>query len=180
MELKLIKQVAEKGDYDRALTECEKLLRKGGSKNADILRTRAYVFALSGDYDRAVKDRRTVLGMVDATIDDYFLAANNAISAGKMKQASVWLNEVLRLGNEQKETWFEVASLFLLAYSQMELRQYTKALASLSRATELQPGCAMPLPRIGMYNHEQLRDEIRKRVNRTTNRKRKRRNQDRS
>jgi tetratricopeptide (TPR) repeat protein len=178
MELKHIKAIAEKGEYDRALTECEKLLRGPGPKKTDILRTRAYVFALSGDYGNAVKDRQAIMEMGEATVDDYFLAANNALSAGNVKRASVWLKEVLRLGEEQNETWFKSASLFLLAYSEMELRQFSNAHLSLSRAIAIEPACAMSLPGMGMCNHKKLEDEIRKRRDQRTGGKPKKKNRD--
>jgi tetratricopeptide (TPR) repeat protein len=159
LSLKRIKTLAEQEHYADALAVCEEVLEVHPGNRADILRTRAYVFALSGDYQRALQDRRMILDLGKGTLGDYYLAADNALSAGDFIQASTWLKEVLRLGNKQNEKWFESASYFLLSYTQMELGNYEEALSNLESAISRDPKCAMPL-REGIWDDGRLRKEI--------------------
>jgi tetratricopeptide (TPR) repeat protein len=164
MELKQIETLAKQKRYQEALSGCERLLREAPEKKADILRTRAHVFARSGDYQHAVVDWKAIIEMGEATIRDYYRGADNALFAGQFAQAASWFQEVLRLGEEQNEDWFKSASYFLLAYAQMELKQYTEALASLNKAIAIEADVSMPLPDMcGMCNSQQLREEIERR-----------------
>jgi tetratricopeptide (TPR) repeat protein len=164
MDLKQIKSLADQRRYDQALAECEAFIESIPENKADALRTRAYIFALMGDYQRALRDREMIIDMGEGTIRDYYRGADNALSAGKFTQAATWLNEVLRMGEEQNETWFKSASYFLLAYAQMEVRQYQEAIANIDRAVAIEADVAMPLPGIsGMCNQRQLREEIMRR-----------------
>ena len=163
MDFKEIKFLAEHDRYDEALEQCEKLFADFPESKADILRTRAYVFARKGDYPNALRDREAIFAMGTGGIRDYFLAGNNALFAGRFLQASNWLNEVLRLGEEQNETWFKAGSYFLLAYAQMELGNYSEADANLKTAMSVEPRCAMPLPGLGMCDESRLREQIRRR-----------------
>lgn len=168
MNLKKTKMRAKKRRYEEALASCNELLKNFPEKKSDILRTRAYTYALMGDYDRAVQDRKTVLEMDEGLLKDYYLAASNALSLGMFSQASAWLKELLRLGEEQKETWFDSAAYFLLAYSQMEQGYYEEAIANLDRAVSISPDCFLPLPKPGAYDgvwdHNRLRKEIQRRA----------------
>jgi tetratricopeptide (TPR) repeat protein len=167
VDLKQIKSLAERDQYDEALAECDGLLSGSTGKKADVLRMRAHVFALRGDYSNAVEGRETVLEMGEGTIKDYYRAADNALSAGQFAQAADWFKEVLRLGEGQNETWFKSASYFLLAYAQMELGQYQEAIANLDCAVAVEADVAMPLPGVcGTFSNQQLREEIRRHKNR--------------
>lgn len=163
MSLKEIKSLAEQARYHDALTECTKLFQDPQANKADVLRTRAYVFALSGDYERAIRDRETIFSMGEGTIRDYYLAADHALSSRDFAQTCAWLNEVLRLGEDQNEAWFKSAAHFLLAYAQMALGQYEEAIANLDRAVVVESSVAMLTPELGMCNQDRLRQEILKR-----------------
>lgn len=164
MDLKQIETLARQKRYEKALIECEKLLQDAPEKKVDILRVRAHVFARSGDYPHAVMDRKMIIEGGEATTKDYYRSADNALFAGQFAQAAIWFEDVLRLSKEQNETWFESASYFLLAYAQMELKQYAEALASLDNAIAIEADVSMPLPGMcGMCNSQQLLDEIKRR-----------------
>lgn len=164
MDLKRIDLLGKQKRYEEALAECEKLLQETPEKKVDILRARAHVFARSGDYQHAVADRIAILEMGEATIRDYYRAADNAIFAGQFALAAGWFREVLRIGEEQNEEWFKSASYFLLAYAQMELGQYPEALTSLNAAIAIESDVSMPLPCMcGMCSPQQLGEEIRRR-----------------
>ncbi len=162
MDVRQIKSLADKRQYEAALAECEKLLHESEDCNPDVLRVRSYVFALRGDYQRALQDREAVFEMGEGTIKDYYLGADDAISAGNFTLAAKWLNEVLRLGEAQNEIWFESATYFLLAYVYMKLGQYQEAIINLDNAHAIESDIAMPLPGLGMCDHNRLREEIKK------------------
>jgi tetratricopeptide (TPR) repeat protein len=135
--------------------------RKGiGHDKTDALRTRAYILSLMGDYQNALHDRQAILQTQGATLTDYYLAADCALSAGGLEEAIVYLNEVLRLGQDLKEPWFDSAARFLLAYTESERGNYESALNNLDHAILLDSGCAMPLPNLGMCDHKRLKKEI--------------------
>jgi tetratricopeptide (TPR) repeat protein len=165
MELERIELLARQNRYDEALAFCEKLLQGDQENTTNILRTRAFIFARSGQYEYAMQDFQTIFGMGEGAISDYYLAATHALSARQFTQAITWLEEVLRLGKEQQEEWFESATYFLLAYAQMELGQLPEAIMNLNLAVAVDADVAMPLPRRrGIYSHKQLRDEIERRT----------------
>lgn len=158
-----IEALAKQERYREALDECEKLLELFPC-NLDVMRTRAYVFARSGDYNSALQDRKTILAKDGKQLNDYYLAANNALAIREFAQASVFLDELLSLGREQNESWFESAALFLQAYVQMELEVFKSALSCLDKAVDIDPDCSLPLPGIGYCTANQLRIEIESRI----------------
>ncbi len=87
------------------------------------------------------------------------------MATGEFLKASVWFKDVLRLSELQNETWFNSASYFLLAYSQMELCDYKNALINLEKAVKISPNCSMPIHNIGMCDHNELKKEIIHRAN---------------
>lgn len=166
MDLKKIKSLAEEEKYEQALEECNEYLKKFPDRKADILRVRAYTFSLLGNYESALQDRKIIFEIGESTIKDYYLAANNALSLGEYKQACIWLDEVLRIGKDQNETWFDSGAYFLLAYAQMELKCYKEAINNLNNAVCCDPNCAMPLPNLGLWKHDRLKQEIEYRTGR--------------
>lgn len=164
MDLEQVKLLAQQDRYDEALAECEKWLREAPNRKADILRIRAYTLARQGDYERALQDRESIFQMEDGTIRDYYLAANNALMAGHLPKAASWLKEVVRRGKDQDETWFEAATRFLLAYVLMESGDLRGAKRDLDLAIAMDPDCAMPLPGLGVWNCNRLREEIERRA----------------
>lgn len=166
MNLNRIKTLVEQKKYDEALASCENILQEMPEKKADILRVRASIFSRSGNYERALQDREELLEMSECGISDYYLAADNALSAQKYAKACSWLNNVLKLGEEQKDTWFNSGAYFLLAYAKMELGQYIPAITDLDRAVSIESDVGMPLPGMcGICSHQQLREEILRRGN---------------
>lgn len=164
MSLKKIEQLAKMGLYEEALIACDDLFKEQNFNKVDVLRTRAFVFARSGDYGSAVRDREAIIETGKGEIRDYYRAADNALSAGQLTKATIWFEIVLKLGKEINETWFKAASYFLLAFTQMELGSYDAALSNLQNAVIADPDVSMPLPHLcGMCGHEQLRNEILKR-----------------
>ena len=167
MDVKSIKKLAEESRFDEALNRCDDLLKTFPERESKILRTRAYVYALMGNYEKALADREAVLEIGQTTLADYFRAGENALSLGRHDQAIVWLNETIRLGVQQNETWFGSATYLLLAHAQMELGHYEEALVNLDHAINMDQKCAMPLPGLGMCDTECLRAEIYRRQERT-------------
>ncbi len=88
MDLKKIKSLAEQGNYREALEECAQYINNFPEKKSDGLRTKAYVLVLSGDYEGALRARKTIIDMGDGRLKDYFLYGNNALSLGKYEDAS--------------------------------------------------------------------------------------------
>lgn len=158
-----IKRLAEQRRYNEALEACENFLNHFPERKAEVLRIRAYVFSLQGEFSRALNDREAVFAAGEGTIRDYYLGADDALSAREFDQAVEWLNEVLRLGKEQNEHWFDSAACFFLSDAYMELGQHTEAISSLDRAVAIESDIAMPIPHIGMCTAEQLRAEIKRR-----------------
>lgn len=160
-----IDRLIRKRRYKEALCKCEIAQGTSPSEQADVLRMRARIFARCDDYERALQDCGTIFEMGEGAIRDYYRAADYALSAGQFSQAEAWFNKVLLLGEEQNEAWFKAAAYFLLAYSQMELNQYSEAIKNLDRAVAVEPDVAMPIPSMcGLCSHQQLREEIRGRT----------------
>lgn len=160
-EIAEIKTLAERGDLDTAMDRCNRLLDASPSSTADLLRLRAYLHALAGHYAQAVADREDAFEKGADSIRDYYLAADNALSAGHWEKAANWFGQVLKLGEKENETWFRAASFFLLAYAKMELQQFSSAREALSRAIEEEPDISMPVPGLyGMVSSDQLSAEL--------------------
>jgi len=160
MNTKQIKRLAEQGDHDQAIAESNKLLEDLLGDKTDILRTRAYVYSLMGDYENALQDREAITQSTKAELKDYYQAGDSAIMSGNFMKAASYLKTTLLLGQQQNEAWFDSAASFLLAYAELEMGQYENALKSLDHAVILDEDCAMPLPEIGMCDHKCLREEI--------------------
>jgi tetratricopeptide (TPR) repeat protein len=164
--LKRIDKLAKEHRYEEALGECNKLLKEVPMAQLDILRMRSRIHARCNDFEQSLIDFSMIVETGEATIRDYYSAADCALSAGKFAQAASCYKEVLRLGEEQNETWFRSASFFLLAYAQMELGQFQEANQNLDSAIAAEANVAMPVPSMcGMCTHQQLREEIRHRMN---------------
>lgn len=160
MDIKEIKSLAQSECYDEALSECQKLLVDSSDDYVVILRLRAYIYTLKGDYNNALQVRKSILNTDLCVLRDYYLAANNALSIGNYQQATVWFNKVLQLGKKKNEKWFESAAFFSLAYAKMELGHYNEALDYLKYVELIEPDCEMALPIGGMCTISQLRKEI--------------------
>ena len=160
MDLDLIRALAKKDRYVEALNQCQALLSNPTIDEIDVLRVRAYVYARSGDYENALVDRNSVIESGNALIQDYYLFADNALSAGKFEQAAIWFREVIRIGEIEHETWFASGSHFLLAYTEMMLGKFDNAYVNADKAEALEADCSMPTPDGGMYSVSQLRELI--------------------
>jgi len=160
-EIAEIKMLAERGDLETAMKRCNHLLGTPSASTIDLLRLRAYLHALAGQYTQAVADREEAFKTGADTIRDYYLAADNALSAGLWEKAENWFGQVLRLGEKENEKWFRAASFFLLAYAKMELQQFSSAREALGLAIEEEPDISMPVPGLcGMLSADQLSAEI--------------------
>jgi tetratricopeptide (TPR) repeat protein len=160
MDLNIIKSLAKQRLYKEALAKCEQYLNNFPENRSDVLRVRAYVLALSGDYEGALQDRKSIIDMGEGRLRDYYLSGDNALSIGKFEEASKWLKEVLRKGSEQNEIWFDSAAYFLLSYAQMKLGHFDDSLNYLENVISIEPDCSMPLPNVGVWDTHQLKEEI--------------------
>jgi len=164
MDIKEIKMLAGQGRYHEALSECNELLSKRFNGKAELFRVRAYVYSLMGDYEKALQDRKEIFILDEAKIRDYFQAGDDALTLRDYEQAIALLKTAIKLGSEQRESWFDSAAYFLSAFAQMELYRFEDAIKDLNKAVELDPNCSMPLPEIGMWDHHRLREEILRRA----------------
>lgn len=162
MILDKIKYLADIRKYGEALRECETILLHSPEYRENILRIRAYVLAKSGDYEKALLDRKEILCGSSAKIKDYYLASTNALSSGHFDEAVEWLNIVLVMGKEQNDTWFEEVSHLFLSYALLQLGRYADAHQSL--ACLIESDCAMPVPRLGMLTVDNVRREIQEKL----------------
>jgi tetratricopeptide (TPR) repeat protein len=163
MNLSEIEKLAKEDRYDEALAECDALLRSGVADSSDILRTRAYVYARSGQHSSASADYEEVLKRGDASIRDYYQAGDQALKAEDMELAFRHFREVLTLGERQSEAWFKSAVLFYLAFIEMNRKNCESALTYVDQARSAEPDCAMPLPGQGMVSVQELEARIRQR-----------------
>jgi tetratricopeptide (TPR) repeat protein len=168
---KRIKSLVEGSEPDAALAECNALLAKHPEWRADLLRSRAYVFAHRGMYEAAIADREALIGSGEGILRDYYQLGDNALSAGRFADASKWFQEVLRLGTEQNESWFDAAALLLLSYSQMQLGHLYEAAQYVEKAIALESDCAMPVRGEGLVAGQALREEITRRIASTPKRR---------
>ena len=157
-----VNALAEQGRLDEALAQCDFLMTQHPEWKADISRLRAYTFARQGMYQEAISEREALISSGGGMLRDYYLLGDNLLSAGCFVEASECLQEVLRIGALEKETWFDSATLLLLAYTQMRLGQFQLAISYLDRAVAIDPECAMPVDGEGMLTNQDLRSKINK------------------
>lgn len=161
---KRIKSLADQGRFEDALASCDSLLEQSPGLKGEILRARAYVYSVQGRYDLAIADRRTLIESGEGLLRDYYQIGDNSMSAGLFEDASGWFIEILRLGAEQNEKWFESAALLLLSFAQLQLGRLQEASRYLDQAVSSDPECAMPVRGHGMINPDRLRKEIARRL----------------
>lgn len=159
-----VKRLVNQKSYGEALAECGKLLSSDPEHKNEILRVRAYAFAMSGDYESAVADYEAVINGDSPSLRNYYLGAFDALSLKDFEKAVAWFEKLLRLGREQKKTGFEAATLFYLSYAYTRLDEYEKAIRYLDEAIGVESDIAMPVPE-GMCHHTHLREEIERRKN---------------
>ena len=164
MDLKTIEFLAEQDRLEEALAGCAELLAGTTVDKAEALRARAFVYALMNDYENAIRDRKAAIDIGNDTLDDHHTVALYALSLGDLDESVIYLNETVRLGKEIGETWYESNSYFLLAFAQMELKQFEIALVNLENANRLEPDCPYHIPHVGMCTYDQLREEIGRRM----------------
>lgn len=104
---KRAKALVDEGKAAEAIDLCSQLLAQLPQATADILRLRAYVYALEGRYTEAIADRNSVIARGEGILRDYYQLGDNSLSAGRFEDASRWLQEALRLGRIQSEAWVE-------------------------------------------------------------------------
>lgn len=166
MNIKTIKNLRSRGEYDAALEACCKLLQQD-EKYFDVLRLRASIYALKRMYSEALQDYQYLIGFGSAKVSDFYLAADVAVSLRRYEQASEWLQRVVELGRENENDAFDSAAYFMLAYVQMQKCDYENALNSLMAAQLKEPDISLPLPgEIGVISPQDLKNEIYKRVGR--------------
>jgi tetratricopeptide (TPR) repeat protein len=152
--------LVKQGLLDEALAQCDFLIVQHPEWRVDIIRLRAYTYARKGMYPQAISEREALIESGDGMLRDYFQLGDNLLSAGRFAAASESFQEVLRLGAEQNESWFESAALLLLAYAQLRLGQLQLAIVYLDRAVAINPESAMPVHGEGMLTHQDLRIKI--------------------
>lgn len=155
-----IKRLIEKDRLDEALNECDRRLIEDDEDTAEILRLRSHANALSGKYQNAIRDYEIIFEKNVGTIADYYQAAFHALNAFEVEKAVDWFQVVLRLSEEEKDHWFNSAAYFYLSFAHMELQNFQAANDYLDLAIACDSNITMPIPKVGMCNHLQLRDEI--------------------
>jgi tetratricopeptide (TPR) repeat protein len=131
--------------FDKALEICNAALRDKIYDDAELLRLSAYVHASSGDYESAVCARERIVEKHTPQLRDYFQLGENCVSAGRFSEAAEWLEKTLQKGSQMGETWFDAASLMLLAYAQARTGRSLAARENLQRSIEIDSECRMPL-----------------------------------
>lgn len=161
-ELEQIKSLARERRYSDALAMCEAVARSAEIPVIDMLRVRAHVLALSGNYDLELIDRELILNNVAVKLGDYYLAAECALRSERPERAVTLFETLLQKERSEGGTWFRGGSYFLLAYSEMTLGRYDKALCDLAEAEATEPDCEMPVPEDlnSLWTVERLRSEI--------------------
>ncbi len=165
MKLKEIETLIQQKRYDEALSKCEELLEIEADRKSDILRQRSKIYALIDNYELAIIDYETIFSTGEGKIADYYLAAYWGLHSESFTESLEGFLIVLKMGDEQNETWFKSASFFYIAYIQMELEHFDEADLYLEKAANVESNVAMPIPDVGMCNAMQLREEILRRKN---------------
>ena len=165
-EKRKVNALADQGKMEEALAQCDALHAQHPEWRVEIIRLRAYTYTRQGMYQEAIAEREALISSTGGTLRDYYQLGDNFLSAGRFDEASRWLEDVLRVGAEQKEPWFESAALLLLAYAQMRLGRLQLATSYLDRAVAVDPECAMPVGGEGVLTHQELRAKINERVTR--------------
>jgi tetratricopeptide (TPR) repeat protein len=163
MNLVEIAALIKQRRYEEAFVECDKFLEEAPEQKCEILRTRAYAYARSGNYAMALKDHESLLEDGGVRAGDFYQAAFDALYADEFVTAIKWFHEVLFLGEREKEVYFRSATYFYLSYAEMRLGNYASAQKYLNEAVTVEPDVGMPLPGVGMWGHQELRKEIQRR-----------------
>ena len=164
-DLEKIKSLARQRRYSDALAMCEALAQSAAIPVIDTLRARAHVLAMSGNYELALKDHEAILSDDAAKLRDYYLAADCALNSKRPERAAALFETLLQKEASEGGTWFRSGGYFLLAYAEMKLGEYEKALRHLVEAEAADPDCRMPVPEDldTLWTTERLRSEIMKR-----------------
>lgn len=161
MTLKNIERQAKSGDFDSAIAACNALLKDNAIDQADILRTRAYVYSLSQDHESALRDRSQVLEVSNGELKDYYLAADAALFLCRYELAEGYLTTLLEQAERDNEQWFNSSAWFLLAYIQMNLGRRDAATKSLDTAESYEKPCVVSVPGFsGLMSADYLRKRI--------------------
>jgi tetratricopeptide (TPR) repeat protein len=154
------KVLAERGQFDEALAECEAAIRNVAGRRDAVLRVRAYVNSLKGDYHRAIEDRTEIIRSGQGELGDYFRLGDNFLAVAEFDQAKKWFAELLRRGSDAHDDWFTSVALLLSAYCEMELGLFDLAVSTAQRVREIDADCQVPVPARGLWNVDRLLLEI--------------------
>ncbi len=161
--IRQIKALAEQGEIESALSQCNTSLPNEGEERIEWLRLRAYLYTLKDDLEFAMVDRESIIASGSAALRDYYQIGETALSLGRYREAINWFEKVVTESEKEKENWFMDAALFFLSYAQMRIGlPKAQALASLDRAVSYTPDCGMHLPDGSYWDHNRLRAEINK------------------
>lgn len=163
-ELLKAKSLAERGEFGEALRVCAELLAGQHGDSVEILRTRAHVYALMGDYELALVDRKSIIDQQSCALSDIYLAADCAMKAQRFDDAIRWFKSCISLGEREGDAWFRSASLFYLAFCEMTTGRLDDALESIDLASSQEPRIELPVPGRGMCSDSSLKGEIRRRI----------------
>lgn len=161
--LKEVRRLAEARRLDEALEMCNRLLGEAGGDPTETLRTRAYIFALAGDYESAQRDRTAVLDADDATLRDLYQAAEVALKLRQLDTAARLFDETIRRGEKEGEEWFKSAALFYLSFLRMEMDDLDGALELTRQVKSVDADCELPVPGVGVVSVKEMEREILKR-----------------
>src|SRR3954470_10877552 len=146
--------------FQEAVDLCSSLLATGAEDVNAVLRMRAYIFELAGEYEKASADREAVLRSGNYLLRDLYQAADTALEARNVELAGKYFLATLERGLRERNDWFRSAAMFYLAFLEMELGDFRKALDYLQAVREIEPGCALPIPGVGVVSLAELEQEI--------------------
>jgi tetratricopeptide (TPR) repeat protein len=160
-DISKIRTLIAERHYGEAITACEKLLEISPNQSIQAFRALASVYARTGAYTEEAKYRQKVLDSDEVSIQDFYLAAENALKRGEYEKATILFGQVLTLSAELNESWFLAGTYFLLAYAYLNMDDFDQALQYLDLAADQDPDISMPLPgKKGMSSNHELREEI--------------------
>lgn len=164
IKLTEIQKLILEAKYDEALAACDDLSQNHPELLLDVLRQRSHVYSRQASYELAVDQLSQIIDSGEATIGDFQSAAFWALYDGQLKRALDWYLIVLKMGDDQNEKWFRSNALSLIAYINMELGEFDKAIYYLDEVATDDKDSSFLIPIIGFCEVKQLRDQIRLRA----------------
>lgn len=157
MSYKDVKKLIQGCELDEALEICSLKRQQDLISEIECYRLRANIYGKHGKYNQALAEWSSLLLSSGAELRDYYLAADDALSAKEYVLAEAWLKRLLEKSEIENEPWFDSSALFFLVYIKIKQREHEEAIQYLERLVAIAPDCEVAIPNEGFMSVADLK-----------------------